>query len=150
MVSTVDRVPRNAADGVNTRLRKETDDRVRWMARNPANLDGRLRELDEEWDIECLVETNASALAFVGILLGTFVDRLWLILPAFVTLFLFQHAVQGWCPPLPVLRRLGYRTSREIGIERNALKMLRGDYAALLNGLDAEERAEFALSAARR
>jgi hypothetical protein len=149
MASTVDRVPQNTANDVNSRLRKETDDRVRWMARNPANIDSRLRELDDEWDIERLLETNASAFAFVGILLGTFVDRLWLILPGLVTLFLFQHAVQGWCPPLPVLRRLGYRTSREIGFERNALKMLRGDYAAPV-GLDAEEKAEFALSAARR
>jgi hypothetical protein len=31
------------------------------------------------------------------------------ILPALVTAFLFQHAVQGWCPPVPILRRLGFR-----------------------------------------
>ena len=41
---------------------------------------------------------------------------------------LFQHAVQGWCPPIPLLRRLGIRTSREIEIERVALKILRGDF----------------------
>jgi hypothetical protein len=27
--------------------------------------------------------------------------RKWLILPGIVTAFLFQHAVQGWCPPVP-------------------------------------------------
>ena len=52
----------------------------------------------------------------------------WLALPALVTGFLFQHAVQGWCPPLPILRRLGVRTAREIELERVALKMLRGDF----------------------
>ena len=50
------------------------------------------------------------------------------LLPALVTTFLFQHAVQGWCPPIPLLRRLGIRTSREIEIERVALKILRGDF----------------------
>jgi hypothetical protein len=42
--------------------------------------------------------------------------------------FLLQHAVQGWCPPLPLLRRLGVRTADEINEERYALKALRGDF----------------------
>jgi hypothetical protein len=39
-----------------------------------------------------------------------------------------EHAVQGWCPPIPMLRRLGFRTSFEIEEERQALKAIRGDY----------------------
>jgi hypothetical protein len=39
-----------------------------------------------------------------------------------------QHAVQGWCPPIPVLRRFGFRTADEINRERYALKALRGDF----------------------
>ena len=39
-----------------------------------------------------------------------------------------QHAVQGWCPPLAVWRRLGVRTQSEIDEERYALKALRGDF----------------------
>jgi hypothetical protein len=35
-----------------------------------------------------------------------------------------QHALQGWCPPVPVLRRLGYRTQPEIEEERCALRAL--------------------------
>ena len=42
--------------------------------------------------------------------------------------FLLQHAVQGWCPPVPVFRRLGVRTQTEIDEERYALKALRGDF----------------------
>jgi hypothetical protein len=45
--------------------------------------------------------------------------------------FLLQHAIQGWCPPLPVFRRLVYRTQSEIDYERYALKSLRGDFRSL-------------------
>ena len=61
--------------------------------------------------------------------LGVFRDRRWFLLPGAVAGFLLQHAVQGWCPPLPVLRRLGVRTADEINQERFALKALRGDFA---------------------
>ena len=35
--------------------------------------------------------------------------------------FLVHHAVKGWCPPLPVFRRLGFRSAQEISAERVAL-----------------------------
>jgi hypothetical protein len=57
------------------------------------------------------------------------IDKKWLLLPGLVVLpFLFQHAVQGWCPPVSVFRRLGVRTRREINGEKFALKVLRGDF----------------------
>jgi hypothetical protein len=40
-----------------------------------------------------------------------------------------EHVIEGWCPPLAILRRLGFRTSSEINRERIALKTLRGDFA---------------------
>jgi hypothetical protein len=54
--------------------------------------------------------------------------------------FLLQHAVQGWCPALPIVRALGFRTSREIDAERSALKAGRGDFDAL-DALDAARAA---------
>ncbi len=48
-----------------------------------------------------------------------------------VSSFLLIHALQGWCPPLPVLRRLGFGTASEIDYERYALKALRGDFSNL-------------------
>lgn len=60
--------------------------------------------------------------------MGLTTDRRWLALPPAVTAFQLQQAVQGWCPPLPVLRRLGFRTACEIEVERNVLKALRGDF----------------------
>ena len=73
----------------------------------------------------------ASLMAFrflVGLGLGAFVDRRWLLLPAAVAAILLQHAVQGWCPPVPVMRRLGIRTQAEIQEEIDALRVLRGDF----------------------
>ncbi len=94
----------------------------------------RLRELDREWDIERALEANAATLALAGAGLALSSDRRWAALPLVVAAFLLQHAVQGWCPPLPVLRRLGFRTVREIESERMALKALRGDFVGLRPG----------------
>jgi hypothetical protein len=56
--------------------------------------------------------------------------RRLLLLPLGVALFLLQHGLQGWCPPLALFRRRGVRTRREIDLERYALKALRGDFTA--------------------
>ena len=48
-------------------------------------------------------------------------------LTAAVPAFLLQHAIQGWCPPLPVFRRLGVRTADEINRERVALQNWKAD-----------------------
>ena len=93
-----------------------------------AKIEQRIEELKKEWDIERALEVNASTLAFTGVILGFAVNRKWLILPGIVTTFLLQHGVQGWCPPLPVLRKLGFRTRKEIDQEMYALKALRGDF----------------------
>jgi len=65
-------------------------------------------------------------------------NKNWLILPGIVLGFFFQHSVQGWCPPLPVLRALNIRTSKEIEQEKYALKLVRGDFDNLEN-VSAEE-----------
>lgn len=127
--STVDRVPRNTAPHVNARIRRQIEENVaRYAAEGRASIDRRLAELDREWDVERLLETNASIASLVGLTLGATVDRKWFLLPATVAGFLLQHAVQGWCPPLPLFRRLGIRTASEIDYERYALKALRGDF----------------------
>lgn len=146
MPNTRDRVPAHTSEDVNRRIREETAERVRYYGRDRAAIPRRLEELDREWDIERAIEANAATLAFVGVALGFFVHPYWLALPALVTAFLFQHAVQGWCPPVPVLRRLGFRTSYEIEEERQALKAIRGDYQNVPHDASG---AEAALQAAR-
>ena len=123
--STRNRVPAHTSPAVNRRIDGEIEKRLAYFSEHPSQIEVRLRELDREWDIERAIEMNASALAFVGTSLGALRNRNWLILPALVTGFLFQHAVQGWCPPVPILRRLGFRTVYEIEQERRELLALR-------------------------
>ena len=132
--TTRDRVPAHTAETVNERIEREMRQRVRELAARPSEIPHRLKQLDAEWDIERAIEANASTLAFIGVVLGYFASPYWLILPALVTIFLFQHAVQGWCPPVAMLRRLGFRTFQEIDEERQALKAIRGDYRNIQPG----------------
>jgi len=146
MSVTKDRVSTHTSDAINRQLAREIEDRVSSFAKRPDQIEARLHELDQEWDIERTLEANASTLAFSGVALAATVNKRWLALPAVVLAFLFQHAVQGWCPPLPILRRLGFRTSSEIERERYALKALRGDFAHVEQ---ADNKAEAAIRAVR-
>lgn len=149
--ATTRRVSENTADAVNLLIQAKAEARVIFHAENPELIPARLRALDAEWDIERVLETNAATLAFAGTVLGSRVDRRFYAIPALITGFLFQHAVQGWCPPLPLLRRLGFRTASEIAEERIALKILRGDFKDIhaTPAASPRERAHQALMAAR-
>lgn len=145
------RVADNTAADINREIEDEIAASVRHHARHPHEIPRRLRELDEEWDVERVLEANAATLALSGTVLAAAHDRRWLVLPALVAGFLLQHAIQGWCPPLPVLRRMGIRTRREIEAERTALKAVRGDFAAVRpEATDIHRTAAAALDAARR
>jgi hypothetical protein len=127
--TTLDRVPQNTAAEINEQIRRETAERVaQYKSATAEEINARLDELAAEWDIERTIEANASSLMLAGVGLGALVDKRFLLLPALVAGFLLQHAVQGWCPPVPVLRRMRFRTQAEIDQERYALKALRGDY----------------------
>lgn len=126
---SVERVERNTADHINESIENETYEHLReYQSTHPSRIHQRLAELDSEWDVERCLETAAPTFSLIGLALGVTKDRRFLIIPAVVQAFFLQHALQGWCPPLPVLRRLGFRTTKEIDRERNALKALRGDY----------------------
>jgi len=130
--ATTDRVTRNTAEHINDWIHQQIEANVAYTAAaGPEAMNRRLEELDREWDIERILEANASSLVLLGLGLGAFVDRRWFILPTVVAGFLLQHAVQGWCPPVPLLRRLGVRTQTEIDYERYTLKALRGDFYEL-------------------
>lgn len=95
---------------------------------SPTEMSRRIGDLEREWDIERALETNASTVALAGAVLGTTVHKKWFWLTGGVLSFLLQHALSGWCPPLPFLRRLGIRTQSEIDLEKYALKAVRGDF----------------------
>ena len=133
--AAADRVQQNTSDAVNRAIHVEMLERLVYFALHPAKIEERLAELDREWDVERALEANASSISLVGLALGIGVNRRWLALPVAVAAFLLQHTLQGWCPPLPALRRLGFRTMHEIDQERYALKALRGDFQQVLQAM---------------
>ena len=127
--STVERVRNQTADVINHRIRQDTEERVSRLKDGSASaISDRIAELDAEWDIERTLEAHAAGVSMLGVVLGATHDRRWFAVPAIVATFLLQHSLHGWCPPLPIFRRLGFRTTPEIDYERYALKALRGDF----------------------
>lgn len=148
--NTEERVESNTDERINERIRRELEARVLYYAQRPQEIDSRLAELDEEWDVERVLEANAGIVSLFGLGLAVF-RRRWLVLPALVAGFLVQHAIQGSCPPAGIVRRLGIRTTKEINHERFALKALRGDFHDLMpeNQGDPQTRAGKAIQAAQ-
>lgn len=79
---TADRVRAHTAPEINRRLDEETAKRVEQYARcSVEDITRRIEELDREWDTERVLEMNASALAFTGLLLGITRHKKWFIVP---------------------------------------------------------------------
>lgn len=126
-----DRVRRNTDPRLNARIDDATEHSIRdHLSAGPEAIQRRLDELDREWDIERVLETLAPSLILGSLALSQLGNRRWMLFSAGVAAFLLQHAVQGWCPPIPVLRRLGVRTRGEIDRERYALLEQRAPAAA--------------------
>ena len=127
--ATEERVPAHTRVRDNQRIQARTlHDVTRYLGASDSTLSRRIHELEREWDIERTLEANAASIALLGLTLGVLADRRFLLVPFAVCGFLLQHALQGWCPPLPLLRRLGIRTAGEIQQEILALRILRGDF----------------------
>ena len=121
----VERVRANTAREVNEQIDSRIEENIQfYKERGAHSIPQRLYELEREWDIERVLEMMASSISLTGLVLGGTKNRRWFILPTVVLSFLLVHAVQGWCPPLPILRRLGFRTREEIDRERYALKAI--------------------------
>lgn len=92
----------------------------------------RIKQLDHEWDTDRLLEASTGGLTLFSIALGFALDPRWFYMAGVVALFLLQHSLQGWCPVLPIIRKLGFRTAGEIHDEKTALRILRGDLDHML------------------
>jgi uncharacterized membrane protein len=57
----------------------------------------------------------------ISTFLGMTNDKRWHLFSGAIGLFLLQHVIQGWCPPLSLIRKIGFRTTSEINKERNEL-----------------------------
>ena len=136
------RVEQNTPRRLNDEIRGETEKSLsRFAGASAEEITRRLEELDREWDIERVLEMNASTLACTGALLALTVNRKFAWVSAIVTGFLLQHALQGWCPPVPLFRKRGVRTAREINQEKTALRILRGDFHSTSDPAEALQQA---------
>ena len=124
-----DRVRRNTSPKELARIDAQIEENIRAYSSMPRErLDERIRELEQEWGMERYLETNASILGLGSAILGLTVHRKWFLFTGTIMAFLMQHAVQGWCPPVPIFRKRGVRTRSEIDREMYALKAVRGDF----------------------
>jgi hypothetical protein len=87
----------------------------------------RLHRLESEIDQEQALQFGTAAVGFVGAILSLTVSSAFVLLPAFAVATLGQYLVQGWCPLLALLARLGLRSSAEIDGERYALAVSLGE-----------------------
>ena len=123
------RVERNTKREINEKIRINTIQKLNEYKKASYNeQSARIYELNHEWDTERILEANAAAIVFISTMLGFAKSRYWFIISGIVGFFLFQHAAQGWCPPIPIIRRLGVRTPEEILSEKTVLKFFRGDF----------------------
>ncbi len=123
--STAMRVPLHTAPRINRRVQENMMERVRQLEEaDEMRLKHRLRELDSEWDTERVLETNAAGMMLAGVVLSAVHSTKWLLLSGLAGAFLLQHALQGWCPPLPLLRRMGVRTLNEIEAEKETVRKM--------------------------
>lgn len=140
-----DRDRRHTAAAVLQRIDDDTQARLQACdAAGPGEMAAHLDALDREWDVDRAVELEASLVGLAGLALGALVRPAFLAAPALVGAAVFLHATVGWYPLLPLFRRMGLRTSREVARERYALKALRGDF----HGMEPRRSAGIAAAAA--
>lgn len=123
------RVELSTKHNINKKIREDTvKNVVKYSSLNKQDAASRIEKLNREWDTERILEANASLGILITIFLGFAFSRLWFYISALIAFYLLQHAIQGWCPPVPIIRKLGVRTMSEIHNEKTAIKAMRGDF----------------------
>jgi len=138
--SMTDQYQSPRADRVREHTAPKVNERIDALAR--ANLDQtlsagsgaiqhRLAELDQEWDIDRALFVNFGVVGGAAFAFGLsryassppLGPRRKGLLYFFGTQlgFLLVHGLVGWCPPVVLFRRLGFRTRAEIEAERRVL-----------------------------
>jgi hypothetical protein len=122
-----DLIRKHSPAKVNDSIDRETLEHLGQIGDAPHAIRQRLWVLDREWHID-------RALMAVFSVLGAFTAHRsyvaarrgnrsgWRLVLWTQMGFLLHHAIRGWCPPVSVLRRLGFRTEKEIAGERTTLE----------------------------
>lgn len=128
-----DRVRQHTAPPVDERIEERTRSRIEDPIRGGRDaVVRRLAELDNEWDVDRALFVNFAVLGGATFLLGIaryagtpfYMPKRKGFLYAFGAQlgFMLLHGTVGWCPPVSLIRRLGFRTAREIEAERAELE----------------------------
>lgn len=123
-----DDIRRHTMRGANKRIDQKTREAIDAVEDSPTKIRARLEELDREWNVDRALMLNFAVLGSVSSSLAArsfYKHRKfggWAALFATQLGFLAFHAVKRWCPPMPVFRRLGFRSDQEIAEERSALR----------------------------
>ena len=122
----VDRVRHYTSPEILQKIDRKIERKVAYFASQPDEVIAEhIRELQQEWSINRLLQANTAAIGLLGAVLGLFVSRKWAVLTLAGFGFL---ACPGANPRIVLLRRLGLRTQNEINRELYALKAARGDF----------------------
>jgi len=133
----VDPVRAATDEEVLRKIDAKIEENIRFYATQGAEaISPRIQELEQEKDIERYLALTASSVGLGSVLLSFLNGRKWLVVTGVVLGFLLNHSVSGWCPPVPLLRKMGIRTRSEIDKEKYALKILRGDLDDIRGKLD--------------
>lgn len=123
-----DRIRNHTSTKVNAEIDHRTTSTLAKIGDEPHAIRQRLWSLDREWDIDRALMALFTVLggftahrSFKALHRGRRVGG-WRALFWTQMAFLVHHAVRGWCPPVSVLRRIGFRTEKEIAAERTALE----------------------------
>jgi hypothetical protein len=126
---TAKRVACNTQPDINDKIRQHT---LQSLDRYKGSIDDviseKIDDINAEWDTERVLEADAALMIMITTFLGLRHNRGWLLLTTAISLSLFSHALLGWCPSVPLIRKIGIRTSEEIYNEKTVLKMIRGDF----------------------
>lgn len=122
---TTTKVKLNTDDQINNEIEQKTAHNINnYYGKTEGEIDKRIKELNYEWDTERVLELNFASIVLISSLLGLLGNKKWMALSGITSVFMIQHSLRGWCPPLPLIRRLGVRTAKEIFEEKEALKEL--------------------------
>jgi hypothetical protein len=149
----INRVRKNTAPDVLRRIDEQISRNVQYYSAQPREtISRRIGELQQEWSIERWLEVNAATIGLTTVVLALTRDRRWALVTCAALGMFLLHGLQGFDPPIPLLRRLGVRTRGEIDREIYALKALRGDSASLTSSTSsvATERSKEAVEAINR
>ncbi len=123
-----DEIRERTSTVTNQRIDRATYAKLGEVQGSPDRIRRRLQELDREWTVDralmmnfAVIGATTAGLALRGAMRHGKLDGWALVLGTQVA-FLAHHAIRRWCPPMPLFRRLGFRSEREIAAERVALE----------------------------